>query len=49
MHEETAEKSKMLAGAWYREDDPVLAAERLRARSLLRRYNVTSEEMAAGS
>ncbi len=33
------EKSKMLAGDLYRASDPVLAAERLRAREMVHRFN----------
>lgn len=39
-----SEKEKMLAGELYLASDPELVAERLRARALMREYNVTIEE-----
>ncbi|RRJ64500.1 acetyltransferase [Paenibacillus oralis] len=40
----TTQKEKMLAGDWYDASDPVLVAERLRARGLTREFNATRED-----
>lgn len=41
-----SEKAKMLAGELYLASDPTLRQERMRARTLTRRYNSTTEEEA---